>query len=440
MNKFMEFLEKILMPVAEKLNNNRYLTALRDGFMVALPLIIFGSIFVVIANLPFLDLLIGEEAYSTYQAALGPASAGTLTIMGLFVIIGIGFKLTEQFEGEGIYGGVVALAGFLILTPQVLEGVSGVVPTASLGAEGMFVGIFTAFVAARLYHFFTKKGWTIKMPPGVPSAVSRSFSALIPITLTLTLFLVIRIIFDITRFDSVQDFVYTLVQAPLMGLGSGLPATIVAVVLIQLFWFFGLHGQIIVNSVFDPIWYALANENLQAFQAGEALPHIVSKQFIDSFIVGMGGSGMTLAVILGIFLIGKSRQMKEMGKLSAPAGIFNVNEPIIFGLPIIMNPLVIIPWLLAPVVVAIFTYFTMVTGIVPPPTGVIVPWTTPTVLNGFLATNSWEGGVLQAVNIVIVLVIWWPFLRLLDKQYYDTEKSEEAAKTKADNENNEKND
>lgn len=121
MDKFMEFLENILMPVADKLNNNRYLTALRNGFMVALPFIIFGSIFVVIANFPFLDQWISEEAYAAYQAALGPASASTLSIMGLFVIIGIGYKLTEHYGGESIYGGAVALASFLILTPQVIE-------------------------------------------------------------------------------------------------------------------------------------------------------------------------------------------------------------------------------------------------------------------------------------------------------------------------------
>ncbi len=422
----MEFLENILLPIADKLNNNRYLTALRDGFMVALPLIIFGSIFVVIANFPFLDKLIGEEAFATYQDALGPASAATLSIMGIFVIVGIGYKLTEHYGLEAIYGGVVALAAFLILTPQVLEGVSGVIPTASLGAEGMFLGIFTAFVSAELYRFFVQKDWTIKMPAGVPGAVSKSFSSLIPITLTLAVFLIVRIIFSYTPFDTVQNFIYTVIQEPLTVLGSGLPATIVAVLLIQIFWFFGLHGQIIVNSVFDPIWYSLNDQNLEAFQAGSELPNIITKQFVDSFLVGMGGSGMTLAVVILIFLIGRSRQLKELGKLGGPAGIFNVNEPIIFGLPIIMNPLVIIPWLLAPVIVTIITYFAMSIGLVPPPAGIIVPWTTPPILNGFLATgNAWQGGVLQAFNLVIVILIWWPFLKLLDKNYYESEKNAE---------------
>lgn len=426
MNKFMEFLEKFLLPIADKLNNNRYLAALRDGFMVALPLIIFGSIFVVIANFPFLDKWLSEDAYAAYQSALGPASAATLSIMGLFVIIGIGYKLTERYELEAIYGGVVAIAAFLILTPQVLESVTGVIPTSVLGAQGMFLGIITAFVSAELYRFFVKKNWTIKMPPGVPGAVAKSFSALIPISLTLTVFLVIRIAFSYTSFETVQNFIYTIIQEPLTALGSGLPATIIAVLLIQVFWFFGLHGQIIVNSVFDPIWYTLNDENLQAFQAGLELPNVVTKQFIDTFLVGMGGSGMTLAVVILIFMIGRSRQMKELGKLGGPSGLFNVNEPIIFGLPIIMNPLVIIPWIIAPVVVTVITYFAMQLGIVPKPAGIIVPWTTPPLLSGFLATgNSWLGAALQLFNLMVVMLIWWPFLKLLDKNYYETEKTGE---------------
>ncbi|WP_407270250.1 PTS cellobiose transporter subunit IIC [Radiobacillus sp. PE A8.2] len=436
MNRFMEVLENILMPVADKLNNNRYLTALRNGFMVALPLIIFGSIFVVLANLPFVNEWVGESAWSAYQNALGPASAATLSIMGLFVIMGIGYKMVEQREGESIYGAAVALGAFLILTPQLSEfvlddvahEVGGVIPTSVLGAEGMFLGIFAAFFAAELYQYFVKKNLTIKMPAGVPDAVSRSFSALIPITLTLTIFLVVRIIFSYTPFETVQNFIYTLIQEPLTALGSGLPATIIAVLLIQLFWFFGLHGQIIVNSVFDPIWYALNDQNYQAFVNGTELPNIVTKQFIDTFIVGIGGSGMTLAVVIGIFLIGRSRQLKELGKLGGPPGIFNVNEPIIFGLPIIMNPLTLIPWLLAPVVIALVTYFSMATGIVPKPAGVIVPWTTPAIISGFLATgNAWQGAALQLVNIVIVFVIWWPFLKIMDNQYY---KNEQEANSK----------
>ncbi|AVR00215.1 PTS system, cellobiose-specific IIC component [Oceanobacillus iheyensis] len=420
-SKFMQFLERFFLPIADKLNNNRYLGALRDGFMVALPIIIFGSMFVVIANLPFLDRLLSEDAYTAYKDALGPASAATLTIMGMFVIVGIAYKLTEYYEGEAIYGGVTALASFLILTPQMLEGVSGVIPTSSLGAEGLFLGIITAFMSAEFYRFFLQKNWMIKMPPGVPEAVSRSFSSLIPITMTLSIFLLIRILFNITSFETVQNFIYTVIQQPITALGSGLPAAVIAVLLIQVFWFFGLHGQIIVNSVMDPIWMTLSLENYQAFQAGEERLHIVNNQFIDTFIVGMGGSGMTMAVILGLFLVAKSKQLKQLGKLGAPPAVFNVNEPIIFGLPIILNPLVVIPWLLAPVAVTIVTYFSMSVGLVPVSTGVHVPWTTPIFIGGMLTTNSIAGGIMQLVNLVIVTLIWIPFLKLLDKRYFGEE-------------------
>src|SRR5690625_2610019 len=202
----------------------------------------------------------------------------------------------------------------------------------------------------------------IKMPSGFTDVVSISFSAFIPITLTLSAFLLVRIIFSYTPFDTVQNFVYTIIQEPLTALGSGLPATLIAVLLIQVFWFFGLHGQIIVNSVFDPIWYSLNDQNLAAFQTGEEPPNIVTKQFIDTFLVGIGGTGITLVFVIAILFMAKSQQLKQLGQLGGPPGIFNVNEPVIFGLPIVMNPLIMIPWLLAPVVVAAVTYFAMSTG------------------------------------------------------------------------------
>ncbi|MFB1098202.1 PTS cellobiose transporter subunit IIC [Terribacillus sp. JSM ZJ617] len=422
-SKFTETLENILLPIADKLNNNRYLGALRDGFMVALPFIIFGSLFVVLANIPFLEKIISENALAEYQSILGPASASTLSIMGLFVIFGIAYKLTQHYELEALYGGFAALASFIILTPQVLEGVAGVIPASALGAQGLFLGIFTAFVSVELYRFFVKRNWTIKMPQGVPDAVSKSFSSLIPLTLTLTFFLAIRAILSYTPYETLQNFIYTLIQQPLTSLGSGLVATIIAVLLIQVFWFFGLHGQIIVNSIMDPIWMTLSLENLEAFNAGLERPNIVNNQFIDTFIVGMGGTGMTMAVILGIFLFTKSRQLKNLGKLGGPAAIFNVNEPLIFGLPIVMNPMVIIPWLLSPVVVTIVTYFAMSTGLVPVSTGVHVPWTTPIFISGMLVTNSIAGAIMQLVNLVIVVLIWLPFLRILDKQYFQTEQT-----------------
>ena len=185
---------------------------------------------------------------------------------------------------------------------------------------------------------------------------------------------------------------------------------------------FGLHGQIIVNTVFDPIWYSLNNENLEAFKAHQELPNIITKQFVDTFLVGMGGTGGTMAVILLIYIIARSQQNKEIGKLGAPSSIFNVNEPILFGLPIIMNPIIVIPWVIAPIVVTLITYFSMQLGLVPKPSGVIVPWTTPIFISGYLATgNAWQGAVLQLVNLLVTFIIWLPFFKVLDNGYFKQE-------------------
>lgn len=433
MDNIMNFLDRHLMPIADKLNNNKYLTALREGFMLSLPLIIFGSIFVVISNLPYLDKILGTAGLNQLKTLLGAASNSTMSIMTLFVVFGIAHSLSKQYKVDGVYGAAVAVASFIILTPTTLQFgktakdvVDGVIPLDRLGAKGMFVGIIASFIAVEIYRKVIQKNWTIKMPEGVPDAVSKSFSSLIPAFITLTLFLIVRIAFTFTPWNNIHDFIYKIIQVPLMALGSGLVATLIAIFFIQLFWFFGLHGQIIVNSVLDPIWRALSLENFQAYQAGaKHLPHIVNKQFMDTFTVGMGGTGMTLAVIIGIIIFAKSRQLKELSKLAGPAGIFNVNEPVIFGLPIVLNPMILIPWILAPMVVTAFTYFVMSIGIVPVPIGVDVPWTVPIFFSGMLATGSIAGGILQLVNLLIVFIIWTPFIIMIDRQYHKEEKEAE---------------
>lgn len=434
MDKIMSFLDRHLMPIADKLNNNKYLAALREGFMLSLPLIIFGSIFVVISNLPYLDKVLGTAGLNELKNLLGAASNSTMSIMTLFVVFGIGYSLSKQYKVEAVYGAAVAVASFMLLTPTTFQFgktakdvVDGVIPLDRLGAKGMFVGIIGAFIAVEIYRTIIQKNWTIKMPAGVPDAVSRSFSSLIPAFITLSFFLIVRIVFTFTPWGNIHDFVYKIIQAPLMVLGSGLVASLIAIFFIQLFWFFGLHGQIIVNSVLDPIWRALSLENFQAYQAGaRQLPHIVNKQFMDTFTVGMGGTGMTLAVIIGIIIFAKSRQLKELSKLAGPAGIFNVNEPVIFGLPIVLNPMILIPWILAPMVVTAFTYFVMSIGIVPVPIGVDVPWTVPIFFSGMLATGSIAGGILQLVNLLIVFVIWTPFIIMIDRKYHKEEKEAEV--------------
>ncbi|MGG0471500.1 PTS cellobiose transporter subunit IIC [Priestia aryabhattai] len=427
---FFDKLSKYLVPIAGRLNNNRYLSVLRDAFMLAFPLTIFGSIAVVLMNLPFLDKIMSESSLNAFRSAFSIAPQATMGIMTIFVVFGIGYYLSKSYSVEAVFGGAIALTSFLILTPFLLEvegkeAIQNVIPIDRLGAKGMFLGMLVSFTSAEIYRFIVQKDLTIKMPPGVPPAVAKSFSALIPAVITLTIFLGINILITQVFKTNMHDIIYHLVQAPLVHLGSGIVPTLIAVFAIQLLWFFGLHGQIIINSVMDPIWNTLAIENLDAYTKTGEVPHVISKPFMEIYTVGMGGTGMTLAVVVSILLFMKSKQMKQVAKLGFAPGLFNVNEPIIFGLPIVMNPLIIVPWILSPMIVTLVSYFAMSTGIVPPPTGVTVPWTVPIFINGIMATNSFAGGLLQLVNFFIVLAIWFPFLKVIDRVNLQKERVED---------------
>ena len=416
MNNFIDNLAEKLTPLAGKLGSNRYLAVLRDAFMLSFPLTMFGSIVVVLNNLPFWS----DDLKGTLGGLFGNGQNATMSIMTIFVTFGIGYYLTRSYDEDGVFGGAVSLASYLILTPfnfTTAEGaeVSGALSLDRLGAKGMFIGMLAAFIAAEIYVRITKKGIVIKMPEGVPDAVARSFASLIPAISTLTVFLLLNALVSGVFTTNLHDVIYTVIQKPLVGLGSGLPATLLSLFFVQILWFFGLHGQIIVNSVMDPIWNTLALENLDAYKAGEALPHIITKPFMETFTVGLGGSGMTLMVVILMAFVMKSRQMKDIGRLAIGPGLFNVNEPVIFGLPIVLNASILIPWVLTPLIVTTINYFSMASGLVPAPTGVTVPWTVPLFFSGMMATNSLMGGLLQLIDVAIVGVMWYPFLKVVDK-------------------------
>ena len=417
MNKFLDSISDKLLPVANKLASNRYLSILRDAFMLAFPLTMFGSIVVVICNLPFLN----DEMKALLNELLGSGQSATMSIMTVFVTFGIGCYLSKSYDVEGIFGGAISFASFLILTPFFVtsdsgETISNVLSLDRLGAKGMFLGMIVSFIAAEIYSRTSRKGWQIKMPDSVPPAVAKSFAALIPAILTLSIFTAINAIVTVGLNTNLHDVIYNIIQVPLVGLGSSIWATLLAIFFIQFLWFFGLHGQILVNSVMDPVWNTLMFENLEAYKAGEHLPHIITKPFMEVFTVGLGGSGMTLAVVIIMAFFLRKKQYRDVGRLALGAGIFNVNEPVIFGLPIVLNATILIPWVIAPIIVTAFNYFVMAIGIVPAPTGVSVPWTVPIFFSGIIATNSLAGGLLQIVDFILVGFIWYPFLRMLDKQ------------------------
>lgn len=429
MNKrFTDKIETTLMPIAGKISANRYLLAIRDGFMLTMPLLIVGAMSLLLANLPipgyanFMENLFGA-GWDTFFTI--PFNC-TMAIMTIFVIIGVANSLATYYEIETLTTSAIALVCFFIITPfstnftpqglTTVYKVTSIIPMDWLGAKGLFVGMLTAILTTEIVRFIDKHGWVIKMPEGVPPTVARGFSALIPAFIALYIFNLIRLGFAFTSYDTVHQFIFTILQKPLTSLGDTYAATVIANFFMQLFWVFGIHGASVVGAVTQPLWLSTAAENLVAFQAGHVLPHILTQQYEDLFIQ-LGGSGATLSLCLSMVFLCKSEQCKKLGKLAIIPGLFNINEPIIFGLPIVLNPIMMVPFIIIPLILTTICYFSMSLGIVPKPSGVIIPWTTPPIIGGFLICGI-RGAILQIVEIIISFIIYLPFIKIVDKQYY----------------------
>ncbi|MFC0562098.1 PTS cellobiose transporter subunit IIC [Halalkalibacter alkalisediminis] len=424
MDKFNTFLEKYFLPFAGKLAGQKHLQALRDGIILTMPLIIIGSLFLILGFLPipgYADFMAGVFGDAWLTKLLYPVDA-TFGMMALIASFGVAYRLAEKYGIDAITAGAISVSAFLLATPFEIMGtfggaeevVGGVIPVALMGSQGLFVALLVAMFSTEIYRLIVQRNIVIKMPDGVPPAVAKSFVALIPGFAVIFSIWVLRLIVENTPFGSLHNVIGDLLFVPLSAVGGSLIGSIIAVMLVSLLWFAGIHGMNIVGGVMTPIWLSATDANRVAFQAGEEVPNIFTQQFFEVF-VNMGGSGSTFALVLIMVAWSRSKQMKQLGKLSAGPGLFNINEPIIFGTPIVMNPLLIIPFFLTPVVVVITTYIGMSTGLVAKPVGIAIPWTTPPILSGFLATGgSISGAVMQIINISIGLLIWLPFFKMWD--------------------------
>lgn len=413
-------LESVLMPMAEKIGKNKYLIAVRDGFLLSMPLLIVGSFFLLIANFPipgwsqFWARFFGDNWASYFSK---PTDA-TFSIMAILAVIGIGYSFAEQMHIDRLFGAAIALVSwFLIMPYEILVGdtVVGGIPLGWVGSKGIFVGIICAFLSVHIYAWVNKKGWVIKMPEGVPPTVEKSFAALIPAGVSVLVFFVINVVFAMTPYHNAFNFIFTILQTPLLKLGNTLPAMVIAYIFLHFFWFFGVNGGSVVGAVFNPILQTLSADNLAAFQAGQPLPNIISQQFQDLFAT-FGGCGSTLSLLIAMLLFCQSKRIKSLGKLAFVPGIFGINEPIVFGLPIVLNPMILIPFVLVPTINIVISYICMSIGLVPLCSGVAIPWTMPVILSGFLATG-WQGAVLQFLLLILGVFIYMPFIKMMDRQY-----------------------
>ncbi|UPM54630.1 PTS cellobiose transporter subunit IIC [Gottfriedia acidiceleris] len=428
------FFEKKFLPIASKIGNQRHLLALRDGIMFAMPLMIIGSFFIIVAWLEadwyqnFMSKVFGEN----WNAFGDIVYNGSMGIIALVAVFGVAYSLASSYKVDkknidGVPAGVLALASYLIVNIMSTfkdgkETVSAWSPDL-FGAQYLFVGLIIAIITAEIYRYFLQKKIIITLPDTVPPTVSRSFTALIPGFVIILFFLLVRYGFSHTGWGDFATFVHKVVTQPFTILGSTYIGTLVACLMEHLLWSFGIHGSSIITSVMEPIWITNADANLEALKAGKTLPHIITYTFYENGI-WMGGSGATLPVAIYMTFLAKSKLLKKVGRLAIGPSIFNVNEPIMFGVPIVLNPFLMIPYILAPVAVLTVTYFGTAMGIFPHTTGTIIPWTTPYFISGYLMTGGKiMGVVMQLVAFAVASIIWFPFIRIWDKKNLEMEKA-----------------
>jgi len=427
MKKIIKFLEKYFVPFAGKIGSQRHLVAIRDGFVSVAPLIIVGSLAKLINNLPyqtyqnFMDYIFGES-WTVFTNNIYNA---TFAVISILIVFTISSSLAQSYKENSMTASLISFIALLALIQtgnQSLE-----IPMQWLDSTGLFVAIIVAIVATEIFvRLMKNKRLIIHMPDGVPPALAKSFAALIPTLIILVLFTIIKLLAMKFGIVNINEALYNLLQAPLASMANNLGSAIIIVFLMHIFWFFGLHGSNILEPVIQAMYLPALQENIVAMAEGQVAPNIITKSFYDAFVY-MGGAGTTISLILAIFLVSKREDYRELGKLSIPMGIFNINEPVLFGLPIVMNPILFFPFILTPIVLTVTSYFAIVLKIVPP-TVAMVTWSTPPLISGFLVTGSIMGSLLQLINMIIAVFIYIPFVVVADRATYGQIKHETRVK------------
>lgn len=437
MNSFMEKLEnglnKYLMPLADKINRNKVMTAIKEGMMSSLPVTLIASVALILSNFPFLSDF-APSVDAILKKIFSPISPITLGLLAIYVIIGTARSYSKQKNIDPLYGIMCALASFLLVTPftavtdvivngETIKGaiVNGLIPTNVLGASGVFPALLVTFISISVLAYLHHKDFTIKMPDSVPENVAKPFLSIIPFGGAILVALAIRLIFEVTPFGTLQNCVDTIITKPFLSFGNNIWVFLFILIVAQVLWFFGIHGtNLVLNTVWQPIAMVAMAANLEAFNAGEPLPYVLTAAF--TCFTGQA----KLSEIVALCVVGKSKQSKAIGKLSLVPALFNIHEPFVFGLPVIMNTTLMLPWIFVEALQAGLAYLLVIlTGAIPI---FQAPWTCPPIIQQLIATNfnPWSV-VITIATFVLGFVIWVLFMKLLDKQYLAAEKEQEAS-------------
>ncbi|MGM9904601.1 PTS system, cellobiose-specific IIC component [Enterococcus sp. 10A9_DIV0425] len=428
MQGFMDRLANVLGVFANKINNLRYIMVIKNAFAALIPVIITGAFGTLFSAMVFDS----ENGLAKIKALrflenLKPISSSisyvTLSFLTIYVVFLIGIELAKLNKISGVFPGVIAVMSYLSVNPMMFEFLNGDVTVIAenvlakqyTDTKGLFLGMFISIVSIELYSWLGRqKRLQIKMPDSVPGNVSASFSALFPTILTVTTIATAGFAIKSLTGMYLYDIIYNVVQRPLEGIVQGLPGILLLMFIAQIFWVIGIHGNQMVKPIREPLLLAAIAVNTEAIEAGKEAPNIITMPFWDMYM-SMGGSGVTIGLLIAIMIVGKREDMRQITKLSLAPGIFNINEPVIFGMPIMLNPILAIPFIITPLVTGTIGYFATSLGFAAKAV-VMVPWPMPPIVNAYLATAGDIGAVLtQVVCIVVAILIYLPFVVVMNR-------------------------
>lgn len=422
-------LEKHLSPVAQKLAANKVLQAISGGMMLTLPLTLGASVFLILANFPV-------AAVSDFLASIGltphmsAIANGTMNILGLVVSFTVAYNYAKNLGGKGVIAGLLSLSSFLILLPQTVGEGDAATPAFALsylGSSGLFVAIALALLSARLYVALTKSGkLTIKLPESVPPMVSSSIEPVFVGMIIYLLVMFVRLGMAMTPFGNVFDFFSQIIAAPLMSVGGSVPALLLIYTFCNLLFFFGIHPSP-VQAIGQTIAMGMILTGVDQMAAGETI------QYLDNIVVfdfvNNDATGSTLSLLIAILLVAKSARYRTMAKVSIVPNAFSINEPVIFGMPIMFNASLFIPFVLSSIVSGLMGLLGLKLGLLAgytPSVAMAMPWTLPKFIASFFV-YGWGGFVWRVVTMLVLVALYLPFVKLMDKQELAGEQDAPAA-------------
>lgn len=421
MEGLQNFLQKWLMPLASKIEKQQHLQAIKDGMIGVTPFIIVGSM--CLLPMAFMNL-IGSGPVYDFLGAINPffstISAYTTDFVAIYATYLIARSLAKRYEIDNTMLAISSVAVFFIMSVVSLEeGISA----SYFGSAGLFTSMIAAIMTVEIARVLFKHNIVIKLPDSVPDMVSESFSALIPIFCACAAASAINLASTTLGGASFPELLIN-VLAPAISSMDTLPALLIVIFLTQLLWFFGLHGPSITQVAWAPFAIAYATENATNYAAGAAVTHVFTYGFYYN-ILQVTGSGLTLGLVI-FMMLSKSKTYKAIGNAAIVPSLFGINEPVIFGAPILLNPYMFIPFVFGPLVCSVVSWFAFSSGLVGMPI-VAPPGFMPPGVGAYLMTLDWKSVVLVFVLLAIMAAIYYPFFKLMEKEQLETEAADEAA-------------